>query len=423
MTSRNENAAWFGWAMWLAAASFYSFQFFVRVSPSVMSNELMRSFAVTATALGVLTSSYYLVYAPLQLPLGMFVDKIGPRRLAALSATVCALGCLLFSIADSLPLAQLGRMLMGAGSAAAFLCTLKVVSLWLPPERFSTAAGLSMTIGTIGATSASKPLALLIQDFGWRPTLGAFALLGLAIALLIFLVVKDKKQNSKTLNGGGMLSGLKEVISNPQCWIIAVYTLLMYTPMGVFGDMWGVPYFMERFGINCVNAAMPASMLYLGIVVGAPLMSYISNTLQSRKTPLLITSVSILSIFTFLLHGPDVNLTVASGLIFIAGVALGGQMLAFTVVCELNKIRLSGTAIGFNNTICMLSGVLFQPCVGFVLDLCWAGNASSEGVRQYSAYSYNCGLSIIPLCALIATFLTFFLKETFHLIHDKSRME
>ena len=98
-------------------------------------------------------------------------------------------------------------------------------------------------------------------------------------------------------------------------------------------------------------------------------------------------------------------------------------MIGFTVICELNKIRLSGTASGFNNTICMLSGVLFQPCVGFMLDLCWGGECLSDGLRSYSTYSYNYGLSIIPLAALMAMVLVFFLKETYHLIHDKSRME
>lgn len=424
----HSHARWLGWMMWFLVATFYCYQFFIRVSPTVMANELMQAFTVTAGGLGVLTSSYFLVYAPLQLPLGIIVDKIGPRRLAAGSVCFCAIGCLVFSCAPNLVVAQVGRMLMGAGSAGAFLSCLKVATVWLPPQRLSLVGGLTMMIGTIGATSASRPLALLIQNVGWREALMGFSILGFAIALLILFVVKDRPQVRATQQDiatappptEGLLAGLKIVAGNPQCWLIAIFTFLMYAPMCVFGDMWGVPYFMQRFCVDCVSAAAPASMLYVGLAVGAPLMSWFSDAVKSRRIPLFMTTLSTLVLFSLLFYGPEMSITMASVVVFATGVMLGGQMLAFTIICEMNKIRLSGTAIGFNNSICMLSGVLFQPYVGWVLDWMWGGS-STDGIREYSTLSYNWSLGVIPACAILATLLVLFLKETYHLMDDEGR--
>jgi sugar phosphate permease len=411
--------------MWLIICSFYCFQFFVRVSPTVMSHELMNSFGVTAAALGVLTSSYYLMYAPLQLPLGIVLDRLGARRLATLSVAICALGCIIFSTAPNLMAAQIGRMLMGAGSASAFLSCIKVASTWLPPQKFGIAAGLTMMIGTLGASSASRPLALMIQGMGWRQTILLFACIGFLIAFLIFFLIKDRnpsQQADRQHSQSSLRSDLKEIIVNPQCWLVAIFTFLMYSPMGVFGDMWGVPYFMQRFCVDCVSASAPASMLYVGIAIGAPLMSWFSNRIQSRKIPLFVAAIANCVLFSFLLYGPQLSLYAAATVIFIAGFFLGGQMIAFTVICEINKIRLSGTAAGFNNSICMLSGVLFQPCVGLILDWFWDGSMN-EGLRQYSTMSYNCGLGVIPGCALAAAIIALFIKDTYHRINDPSRMQ
>ena len=264
----------------------------------------------------------------------------------------------------------------------------------------------------------------MIQGIGWRQTIFLFACIGFAIAILIFVLIKDRTPSHGVdqRSQSSLREDLKEIIINPQCWLIALFTFLMYSPMGVFGDMWGVPYFMQRFCVDCVSASAPASMLYVGIAIGAPLMSWFSNRIQSRKIPLVVAAIANCILFSFLLYGPHLSLYAAATVIFIAGFFLGGQMIAFTVICEINKIRLSGTAAGFNNSICMLSGVLFQPCVGLILDWFWDGSMN-EGLRQYSTMSYNCGLGVIPGCALAAAILALFIKESYHHINDSSRMQ
>src|SRR5690606_31220485 len=112
------------WIFWGIAALFYFYQFILRVSPGVMSQELMRDFAVQGCALGVLGAFYYNAYAAMQIPLGILLDRFGPRRLMAASCAVATLGTYLFSQAETLSVASFGRLLMGAGAACGFIGTL-----------------------------------------------------------------------------------------------------------------------------------------------------------------------------------------------------------------------------------------------------------------------------------------------------------
>ena len=125
------------WMVWGAAAVYYFYEMVLRVSPSVMTGELMSEFMVTSTALGVLASCYYYAYLMLQIPGGLIVDRLGPRIVVAASALLCAVGAYLFAYAESILLAQIGRFLIGAGSACAFISCLKIASNWFLPAQFA----------------------------------------------------------------------------------------------------------------------------------------------------------------------------------------------------------------------------------------------------------------------------------------------
>ena len=412
-----------GWLIWAIVSIYYGYQYFLRASPGVMSQELMLDFGVSAGALGILTSSYYMAYAPLQLPLGVLMDRLGPRVIVSVSALLCVLGTVLFSQATTLSLAQVGRILIGAGSACAFMSCIKVASLWLPAHRLTVATGFTMVVGTIGATSASMPLALSIEHFGWRPTLLCLAGLGLVIALCVALFVKRPPHGQDATQKaslepislepiGGFFTGLKMIAGNGQSWLVGLYTLLMFSPFVIFGDIWGVPYLMQRYCVNCSTAAFPASLLYLGLAMGAPCFAWLSDTLKSRKIPMYITIFSVFTLFSIILFGPELNMSTLMVLVFLTGFSLGGQFLGFSVICELTPRQYCGTAVGFNNCICMFSGVIFQPCVGVILDLFWTGSVGDNGLRSYSLDCFHYGLSIVPLSALAAFFITLGIQET-----------
>ena len=170
------------WLVWSVAAGCYAYGFFQRVAPSVIVDDLMTAFALDATLLGTLSAAYFYTYAALQIPLGVLIDRFGPRRLLLLGAILAALGGTLFALAGGLATALLARGLIGAGVGVAYIATLKLVGAWFPLHRFGLLAGLTLAAGTLGAIGAQLPLALAVGTFGWRPVLLVVGIAALALA-------------------------------------------------------------------------------------------------------------------------------------------------------------------------------------------------------------------------------------------------
>ncbi|MDP5012294.1 MAG: MFS transporter, partial [Alphaproteobacteria bacterium] len=149
-----------------------------------MTHDLMRDFEVNSASLGVLSSFYYYAYVILQVPCGMIVDKIGIRRIVTFSTLLCVAGTLLFAGSENLSLAKLGRFMVGAGSACAFISCLKVTVEWFSPMRFALVAGLSNMMGTFGGICAGRPLALFVNQLGWREASFWLGIIGLGVAVV-----------------------------------------------------------------------------------------------------------------------------------------------------------------------------------------------------------------------------------------------
>ena len=154
--------------MFTVATCFYFHEFLLRVVPGAIFSELMEAFTIDATQLGILSSFYFFSYALLQLPVGAWIDRLGPRRPLTVAILLCALSTFLFGHTESFNLACVARLFIGAGSAFAFICCMKIVSLWFPAWYFSILAGLTLMIGSLGAVSGEVPVAIALEWTTWR---------------------------------------------------------------------------------------------------------------------------------------------------------------------------------------------------------------------------------------------------------------
>jgi sugar phosphate permease len=148
--------------VWSIPAIFYVFAFFLRSSPAVMTAELMRSFGIGAKDLGSLSAFYFYAYVLMQIPTGMLIDSLGPRKLLIFCSISTAVGTLLFGVTSSFAVACAGRAIVGGSTAAAWLVILKLATHWFPSRRFAMLSGLGLLIGNIGALTAQVPLRLLV---------------------------------------------------------------------------------------------------------------------------------------------------------------------------------------------------------------------------------------------------------------------
>lgn len=404
----------YGWIVWGCAALFYLYEYILRVTPSVMTNEFALDFAATSTTIGVLSSYYYWAYVPLQIPCGVIVDRIGAGRVITFSAILCTIGSILFSQAESIEMAKWSRFLMGAGSACAYLSTMKVASLWLKPERFALVAGITMMMGTLGGLFGTRPFAILISLYGWHTSMLIMGICGIGVAVTCWLIIKDPEHVATTSHEeSGLLEGLKSIMANPQNWLIGIYGGLMYVPISAFAELWGTPYLMRVYGISSEEASLSSAMIFVGMALGCPLFAAISDRIKSRIKVMSCAALLAIPPFLAVIYVPNLPLELTFALLFIAGLMCGGQILYFAAAKEINNPAYSGTTIGFTNAFVMVSGVIFQPLLGIIIDFAWDGLVNPDGTPMYSIGDYQQAMVTIPICMIAAWIVMLFIKETF----------
>ena len=238
---------------WMTAALFFFYAWVLRVAPSVMVEELMRDFAVGAAVLGNLSAAYFYGYAGMQIPVGVLLDRFGPRRLVAVAALLCAGGCVLFATGTTLAAVTAGRFLIGASAAFSLVGAMCIAGQWFSPSRFALSSGLAMAAGMAGGVLGQAPLRLAVEATDWRTTMLLLAVGGVALSLAAWAFIRDRWRGSGGI--ANVLSGLRIVASHPQTWLIALPGLGTAAPLLGFAGLWGVPFLETAYGLPRTHAA------------------------------------------------------------------------------------------------------------------------------------------------------------------------
>lgn len=401
------------WVIWSLAAFFYFYEILLRVSPSVMVPELMQSFSVDAAALGFLTSCFYYAYAPMQLPVGLLIDRFGAKNLLMFASIFCAFGAFIFSLSTFFLEAALGRFLLGFGSSFAFVAMVYVCSHWFPASKRALLVGLANSIGMLGAFSGQGPLGLTLQYVSWRYVVLGLGLLGFVLALLVYLfVTKESKPVGVAKHSlfKSLFLGLKAVCKSRMTWINAVVTLLFYMTTSAFGELWGVPFLQSAYGLTKHNAGFAISMIFIGWLVGGPTIGFFSDYYQTRKTLIMGSILLTLTCLLPILYWTSMPVVMLYMLLFFMGFFSSGELLNFTLATELHSHHVKGAAIAFTNCVVSFGSGFIQPIVGVFLDFFWNGD-KIDGAPVYSAQEYQKAFVILPLFLLLAFFISLFVKE------------
>lgn len=414
----DKRTAFIGWLMFGLGALFYFYEYLLRVSPSVMTTELMTNYHINAAQLGHLTAFYYYIYAPMQMPVGMLMDRYGPRKLLSFAALCCAVGAHMFIATDSLLVAAIGRFLVGFGSAFAFVGVLKLATLWLPSDKFAIASGVNMAIGTIGGMVGDIGLTKLVQEVGWRETSYEEAIFGGLLTVLLFLVLRDGPKGSHHelprthTHFGDVFKGFYKIIRSPQIWINGMVGCLMYVSTAAFTELWGIPYLKQVHHLTPEVAATTISSVFLGWAIGGPIVGFISDRTRKRVLPMTIGSAVGAILISVVFYVPNLPLPALMTVFFFFGLFSSAQVICFAVGREISPSRSAGTAVALTNMFVMLSGVIFQPLVGLLLTMIEGTADAVSTAHVYSAHSYDVALSVIPIGLMVSVLLTFFMRET-----------
>ncbi len=398
----------------LGALSF-SYAFFQRVAPSVMVEDLMHDFNATAAILGNLSAFYFYAYASLQIPIGVMLDRWGPRRMLTAALLISAAGSIVYATADTLVMAYLGRLLIGGGAAVSFLGTLKLATFWMPPQRFSLITGSTMLAGMVGGIAAQAPLAAVVEITGWRPTMVAAGVFAGLMGLLFWLVAKDAPRAEAEPDEAPppLLDGLGRVLKTPQIWLIAIFALMMAGPSLSFAGLWGVPYLMQVFDLDRPTAATITSTLLVGWAVGGPLGGWLSDYVGRRRLLMIVAGGSGLVLWSIAVFWLPALPLPAVYVVFLALNLINGFMVVVYAAARENApVFAAGAASSVINFAMVLAGALFQPLIGILLDLNWQG-VVADGVRVYSTETYANAFVIYPICAVVALTCALLSRETY----------
>lgn len=305
------------WLICGLGAIYYCYEYFLRVMPSVMMPEIMGAYDLTGAQVGNLAGCYYHAYTPMQLAVGLLMDRYGPRRLLTLACGLSAMGACLFASGHSLLVAEAGRFLIGFGAAFAFVGALKLVTVWLPPHRFALASGLIMFLGTVGAMVGDILLRTSVDALGWQETIYISAAAGVVLAVLLWISVRDTNPYSThtdthTVDFKAVLLGLWGSIKNSQIWLAGIVGFLLYLSLSAFAELWGIPYLEQARGLSKTDASTANSLIFLGghwlRILGLVLRLYSKtlpthdSRLRRRRCPSLHSSLCSQSLSIFSLH-------------------------------------------------------------------------------------------------------------------------
>ena len=418
------------WIIWAIAVSYVFFDSLQQMVPGVIGTALLGPLQIDAAALATFGAFYFYSYAAMQIPVGLITDRFGPHRPLVIAVLVAAGGSALFAISGGLASAQMSRMLIGMGTAFAYVSCLKLVSHWFPHSRFATLACLTGMVGMLGSITGDAPLADAVEHLGWRETSGVLVAIAVVLAILIWRIVRDhppgarrwedhpehKRGASKTL------ADLKHTISKWQSWGTALYITTMNATFPVFGEVWGIVFIERVYDIGEVEAAAVVSTLFVGGLLGSISWGLISDRIRRRRLPMILAASGALVTMLVILYLPGVQhlpLRVASVLIGLQGFCCSGAFLGFAVGNDIRPPGSAGAPLGFLNTCAAGGTALFLPITGWLLDV-RSPERVAQGISALSAGDLCFAMTFIIVCLSVALLAAVFSRETHcQLLYDE----
>ncbi len=379
----------------------YFMSYLFRSVNAVIAPNLQQDLNIGAADLGSLTAAYFIIFSLAQLPLGILLDRYGPRRVQAALLLFAALGAGVFALGTQFSHLFIGRTLIGLGVAGGLMSAMKTISLWLPAERWALANGVFMTAGGLGALCATLPVELLVQWLDWRAVFWILAAMVTAASAAIFFAVPEKPgSHSAAESLGSQLRDCGRILVDRRFWRIAPVSMLgMASGMAIQG-LWSGPYLRDVGGLGRLEAAELQFMLAAALTLGFTLTGIVADRLQRFGISLRTTLCAATMLYGVTLVILAAGWAPTSLIVWcVFGLLCNTTVLAYPILSTQFPAQVTGRV----NTL--LNGVVFgfaffaQAGLGWIIDL-WPRQAN--GGYPPEAYTWAFG---IPLVAMLLALL------------------
>lgn len=354
--------------IFLPYAAGYVLSYLLRNANAVIAPELTRDLGISSADLGLLTSAYLLAFGSFQLPLGILLDRYGPRRVESGLLVVAAAGSALFALGSSLPQLALARAAIGLGVSACLMASFKVLSIWFPAERRPSLNAAVMVAGGLGALSATTPLSALLPALGWRGVFLALAVLTLAASLAIFLT-PEKASAASGETFGRQVGALRDVVRSRAFRRYAPPTTVFVGGFMALQGLWAVSWLMHVDGATREGAAFHLLLTTVAMTCGFLLVALCFGALQRRGVPPDRMLAAGMAAGVLVLLGILLGAGRSHVLWFLLGLAFAVTNLSYALLSAHFPVSLAGRVNTALN-LCVFSGAfLIQWGYGVSLDV------------------------------------------------------
>jgi len=419
MVQANRKSNLTAWVVCLTASLFFFYEFIQMTMLNTISSYLLHDLGVDATKLSLLASSYFVANVIFLFLAGALLDRFSVKKVILVSLALCIFGTALFAMSDRFYTAMGYRFLTGIGSAFCFLSVIRLATRWFCSTRLASVVGLVVTIGMLGGVVAQKPLSLLVHWLGWRQAIIVDAGLGILIFIVILIFVRDcppqyevqRKTELLEIFEMGYWRSFRLAFSRWQNWLGGIYACLMNLPVIILGGLWGVMYLVKAQGIPIASAPEITQMLFLGTIVGSPLIGWISDTVRLRRAPMVVGA--LMSVMAVIVLVGSVNLPEVSllALFFFIGFLTSSQVLSYSVVAESSMPAITAMSVSVVNISVQGGLALFEPVFGFLMDLHHRVILHSQ-THVYTRSDFDWAMMLFPVGIVIAALAAIALDET-----------
>ena len=396
------------WRVLIFAAIAYLVSVTQRTSLGVAGIEASERFETTAVQLSYLAVFQLVVYASMQVPVGLLLDRYGSRKLIAIGAILMALGQFLVAIAPVLAVAVIGRGILGLGDAFTFISVLRLVHTWFEPRRSAILQQYVGNLGQLGQIASAIPFVYLLGISGWTNAFLALASLSFLMAALSWLVIRDRQKSKATVSWSKAVSELRETVSRSgtkmSFW---VHFTAQPTPV-TFGLLWGVPFMVEAQGFSTWTASAALTFMVIwGIVAGGIIGPMSARHPKYRRRIVITQMIFIFIAWTAVLVYPA-PIPIWLLILFLLAITPGGPVsfLAFEYSSQLIDENKRGAANGFINTGGFTAGLIIIFVVGLGLDF-----ALVSGISESRFAIEGFRIAIIGQGLVLLFGLVMFLRE------------
>lgn len=403
---------------WIVVLSASSLFFIISIEMNIfnaINPYLIKEIHLNAMQISFLASCYFYGNVASVFSIGMLLDRFSVKKLLLGAMTLIILSIYFFTITSSLWIMSICRILLGIAGSFSLLSCLKLASRWFDKKKISFVTGTVITLAMIGSMIAQTPMTLIMDSYGWRTGQFLIVIASIIFLLLIALFVKDYPETNNitlptnTIYPLNFWQSLNRVVRNFQNWIIGIYLILINLPVFLFGSTWGNLYLTQVQNLNRNISTYITSIIFVGLIIGSPLIGWLAGHIKKRKNILFICSIFSLFAILALIYIAPLGFKELLIIFFIFGLTSSAQVACYPLIIENNIPTLAVTATGFSCTFIILNG-LAMSLFSQLLNMNWDEKIIA-GLPFYAKTDYNLAFMLLVASAIISVIIAVLIKE------------